>query len=101
MNIQFSKQAAQDACDELSEKAEAITLSRGGMQERLMDMQSVWQGPLASTMLSQLRQHDDVYVQISDFVTSLNEHIAACKRNYELASDTNRRRLKSIANMFK
>lgn len=99
-DFQFSWEVAQEACMSLNDQATKIEANRYHLAETVSAMRGVWQGDLADTITNRLRQHDVVLERVGGFVNLLNDHIAACKKNYDLTVEKAKDRIAFIADMF-
>ena len=100
MNIQFGSDAAQKACDSLSEQSLNIAKNTDTLFELVDSMKTVWEGDLANKMIAGLMAHKEYLIQVRGYVNYLDRHIAICEYNYHLTETTAKARTEGSVNMF-
>ena len=100
MEIQFSFQAAQDACDNLFQNVTDIEKKRAGIQQENEDMAKIWTGDFSESLLGQMKLYADWIEDVNAYVTKIKEHINTCRNNYEITEKMNKKVLKGIDELF-
>jgi len=100
MNIQFSQAAAQQACDSLTEQSLNIAKNTEELFELVEAIRTVWEGDLATKVITGLTGHREYLGQVKSFVTYLDKHIATCKHNYKLTESVAKARTEEASKMF-
>lgn len=100
MEIQFSFQAAQDACIQLEENSVDIEKKRQGIAQANDDMAKIWTGELSDTVLDQMKKYADWIVNVRQYLDYIDAHIESCRKNYDITEKTNTKILDGIDALF-
>lgn len=100
MEITFSQEAAEKACNELSEYSENIESRMNSLNGIREGIRSCWSGHLQNTVLTRVSGKDETLTAISNYVKGLNQTITACRKNYQLTENENVQVMHSILDLF-
>ena len=100
MEIKFSQQAAERACNELSEYSVNIQGSLSELDAIQENIRSVWSGDLQSLMLNRIRGKRETLDTVSAYVKGLEQNIADCRKNYKLTEENNAQVQQSLLDLF-
>lgn len=100
MEIQFSFQAAEEACDNLYQNVTDIDKKRTEIQQENAEMAKIWTGDFAGSILGQMNQYADWIENVKAYISNIEDHINTCRKNYDITEKTNTRILQGIDALF-
>ena len=100
MEIQFSKQAVEDACRELEGNSADINQKWMLIEAKVSEMRHYWEGAFSDHVLSDVTGSMQVLKSVKDYVDKLSNKIYICRNNYDLSEEANILMQKDIDSLF-